>query len=196
MTEKHNVELVEIYPEMFTWTFRNTEQNKFDKVYNQALAYLHKHIKVTRKIDYRKQSNPYKYQFGVGDGWFGILKELITGIRLNDEKDKFKWITKVTQIKEKFGGLRFYVTGTSDKNWKLINKAEAKSYTVCEASGSEVEVGTWTLGWYQTLSRKVALQRFYDEIDSGRLKDGVRFEDVWKPTEKSETIVTPKKRKK
>jgi hypothetical protein len=195
MTEKHNVELVEIYPEMFTWTFRNTEQNKFDKIYNKVLSNLHRNLKFTRKIDYRKQSNPYKYHFNVGDGWFGILKELIKGIRENDAKDNFKWTTKVTQVKEKFGGLRFYVTGTSDKSWKLIHKAEEKSYMVCEVSGSEVEVGQWVMGWCQTLSKKVALQRFYDEMDAGKIGEGVKFDDVWRPTEKSETIVTPKKKK-
>jgi hypothetical protein len=194
MTEKHNVELVEIYPEMFTWTFRNTEQNKLDKVYNKTLSYLHKNLKFTRKIDYRKQSNPYKYQFGVGDGWFGILKELITGIHQNDAKDNFKWVTKVTQVKEKFGGLRFYVTGTSDKSWKLIHKAEEKSYSVCEVSGSEVEVGQWKLGWVQTLCRKEALKKYYDMVDKNQFTKVTKFEDVWKPTEKSETIVTPKKK--
>jgi len=101
--------------------------------------------------------------------------------------------TRSIKIKEKFGGLRFYVTGTSDKNWALIRNAEQKSYAVCEETGSEVEVGTWNNGWIRTICRKEALRKFYDLSDKGEL-NGKRFEDCWKPTEKSETIVTKKKK--
>jgi hypothetical protein len=113
-------------------------------------------------------------------------------IRINDLK-KGDWITKATQVKEKFGGLRFYVTGTSDKNWALIRNAEQKSYAVCEETGSEVEVGTWNNGWVRTMCRKEALRKFYDLSDRGEL-NGKRFEECWKPSEKSETIVTKKKK--
>ena len=117
------------------------------------------------------------------------LKPII-GIRENDKK-KGDWITKVTQIKEKFGGLRFYVTGTSDKNWKLIHKAEEKSLSVCEVTGSEVEVGTWNDGWIRTICRKEALRMFYDLSDKGEIKKS--FDQYWKPKEKAQTIVTKKK---
>ena len=118
---------------------------------------------------------------------------MVAGIKANDAK-KGDWITKVTQIKEKFGGLRFYVTGTSDKNWALIRNAEQKSYGVCEETGSEVEVGTWNDGWIRTLCRKEALRKFYDLSDSGKL-EGKKFDDLWKPSIKAETIVTKKKKR-
>jgi len=152
MTQQNSMKIVELYPEMFTFTVRGYEHNTFEKGYNKALAYIHRHIKWTRKIDYIKQTNPYNYAFEVGNGWFRIIYELVNGIKVNDQK-KGDWVTKVTQCKEKFGGLRFYVTGTSDKNWALIRNAEQKSYAVCEETGSEVEVGTWKLGWIQTLCR-------------------------------------------
>jgi len=191
MTNKNSERIVELYPEMFTYTSRGYEHNWFEKGYNKALAYLHKKIKASRKIDYIQQTNPYKYEFAVGDGWFKILFDLVGGIKSNDEK-KGDWITKVTQVKEKFGGLRFYVTGTSDKNWKLIHNAEQKSYGVCEETGSEVEVGTWNDGWVRTLCRKEALRKFYDLSDTGKL-EGKKFDDLWKPSYKAETIVTKKK---
>jgi len=120
---------------------------------------------------------------------------LILKIRINDEA-KGKWVTKVTQCKEKFGGLRFYVTGTSDKNWDLIREAEQKSYGVCEVTASEVEVGVWNNGWVQTLCRKEALRKFYDLSDKKELKDGQTFDSLWKPREASVTIETPKKKRK
>ena len=192
MTKSNSVKLAELYPEMFTWAERGYKHNVLESTYNKGLAFVHKHIKFTRGINYIKQSNPYDYGFDINDGWYKLVYELILKIRINDEA-KGKWITKVTQCKEKFGGLRFYVTGTSDKNWALIRNAEQKSYAVCEETGSEVEVGTWNNGWVRTICRKEALRKFYDLSDKGQL-DGKRFEDCWKPSEKSETIVTKKKK--
>ena len=195
MTKQNSEKLAELYPEMFTWSERGYTHNVFENTYNKALVFVHKHLKFTRSINYIKQTNPYNYIFEVGDGWYGLLYQLILNVRFNDEA-KGKWITKVTQCKEKFGGLRFYVTGTSDKNWDLIREAEKKSYGICEVTGSEVEVGVWNNGWIQTLSRKEALKRFYDLSDKKELKDGQTFENMWAPREASVTIQTTKKRKK
>ena len=192
MTKSNSEKIVALYPEMFTFTTRGYEHNVFERGYNKALAYIHKHIKWSRSIDYIQQTNPYKYELAVGDGWFKIIYELVHGIRVNDLK-KGDWITKVTQIKEKFGGLRFYVTGTSDKNWALIRNAETKSYGVCEITGSEVEVGTWNNGWIRTICRKEALRMFYDLSDKGELQ-GKKFDELWKPSVKAETIVTKRKK--
>ncbi len=194
MTKSNSIKIVELYPEMFTFTVRDYKHNIFDKAYNKVLTVVHRHFKFTRSINYIKQTNPYQYTFSIGDGWYKLVYELVHDIRINDLK-KGDWITKVTQCKEKFGGLRFYVTGTSDKNWALIRNAEQKSYGICEATGSEVEVGTWNDGWIQTICRKEALRRFYDKSDKGEL-DGKRFEDCWKPSVREHVIETPKKKKK
>ena len=192
MTKSNSNKIVELYPEMFIFSVRGYEHNIFEKAYNKVLGVAHKHFKFTRSINYIQQTNPYQYAFAVGDGWYKLIYELVHDIRINDLK-KGDWITKATQVKEKFGGLRFYVTGTSDKNWALIRNAEQKSYAVCEETGSEVEVGTWNNGWVRTMCRKEALRKFYDLSDRGEL-NGKRFEECWKPSEKSETIVTKKKK--
>ena len=192
MKKSNSERLVELYPEMFTFQVRDYKHNIFEKAYNKVLWELQKRIKYTRRFDYFGQVNPYKYSFGVGDGWFNILFELIKGISENDKK-KGDWITKLTQCKEKFGGLRFYVTGTSDKNWKLIHKAEEKSYSVCEETGSEVEVGTWNDGWIRTWSRKYALETYNAMVDKGEAKKS--FAEYWKQSNKSETIVVNRKTK-
>jgi hypothetical protein len=188
MTEAHRVELIELYPEMFSWSYKAETKTKYEQFYNKCLSSIHKRFRFTRKINYIKQVNPYNFGFGVGDGWYGILKELIIGIKAGDSKEKNNWITKVTQCKEKFGGLRFYVTGTSKKNWELIRKAEEKSLAVCEFTGSEVEVGTWNDGWVKTVCRKKAFEIFA----LGNFKSKT-FEQLWTPKEKSVTIVTKKK---
>lgn len=195
MKKENSMKLVELYPEMFVFSDRGYKHNFLEKAYNKLLWELQKRIKFTRRFNYFGQVNPYKYQFEVGDGWYQIIFDLIKGINENDKK-KGDWITKLTQCKEKFGGLRFYVTGTSDKNWKLIHNAEQKSYSVCEVTGSEIEVGCWTKGWIQTLCRKEALKRFYNGIEKGEIMQGTKFEDVWKPKEASATIVTNKNKTK
>lgn len=192
MIKSKSNEIVELYPEMFIFSVRGYEHNVFEKAYNKVLGVAHKHFKFTRSINYIQQTNPYQYSFGIGDGWYKLIYELVRDIRDNDLK-KGDWITKATQVKEKFGGLRFYVTGSSDKNWTLIRNAEQKSFSICEVTGSEVEVGSWVDGWLQTLCRKEALRRFYDKSDKGEL-DGKHFEHCWTPKLKSETIVTKKKK--
>jgi hypothetical protein len=194
MTKSNSVKLAELYPEMFTWTERGYKHNVLESTYNKGLAYVHKHIKFTRSINYIKQSNPYDYGFDINDGWYKLVYELILKIRNNDQA-KGKWVTKVTQCKEKFGGLRFYVTGTSDKNWDLIREAEKKSYGVCESTGSEVEVGVWNSGWVITLCKKEALSKFAKMSDANEL-NGRKFDELWKPREAMVTIETPKKKTK
>ena len=54
-----------------------------------------------------------------------------------------------TQVKEKFGGLRFYVNGATDKIYNYISFAETMSYKTCEVCGSPGK--TYTDGWHQTL---------------------------------------------
>lgn len=41
------------------------------------------------------------------------------------------------QVKEKFGGLRFYVNGANDKQYELIDFAESLSLTTCEVCGKK-----------------------------------------------------------
>ena len=175
MTKENSTKLVELYPAMFSWSYKAPTKNKLQLTYNKCLAFVHKHIKFTRKINYIKQFNPYNYQFEVGDGWYSILYELILNIKFNDMAEN-GWITKVTQLKEKFGGLRFYVTGTSKNNWQLIREAESKSYDVCEVSGSTENVGTWKHGWILTLSKKEALSKYAKLVDEGKQ---IKFDDCW-----------------
>ena len=63
-----------------------------------------------------------------GEGWKCLYEPLI-------DLCKLYGIT-ILQIKEKFGGLRFYVTGGEKDLDKLIWAAELESYHICEDCGS------------------------------------------------------------
>jgi hypothetical protein len=64
------------------------------------------------------------------------------------------------QVKEKFGGLRFYVHGGTDKHHALISFAEELSYKICEDCGAMQDTKTYTQGWNRTLCPTHALQHY------------------------------------
>ena len=82
--------------------------------------------------------------FDVNNGWFELIKELIEDIIT------LGWDKQTCQVKEKFGGLRFYINGGSDEIFKKITEAERKSYEICEVTGKSGKLRT-DLGWYVTL---------------------------------------------
>jgi hypothetical protein len=92
---------------------------------------------------YRTDLGPM-YDVGwVGDGWLPLLKELIQDLI------GLGWNKQICDIKEKFGGLRFYIAGGSDEIFDRIDKAESDSYKICETCG---EPGEPTQGgWIKTL---------------------------------------------
>lgn len=55
-----------------------------------------------------------------------------------------------SQVKEKYGGLRFYVEGASREQYAVISFAEALSDHICEKCGSTKNIGH-TMGWITTL---------------------------------------------
>ena len=85
-------------------------------------------------------------EVGVGEGWHQLVKTLCGVI---DNRRKFastKVDVKVRQIKEKFGGLRFYIDGGDDGIWGAIALAEELSLHMCEecgAPGKQVSPRGW-----------------------------------------------------
>jgi len=86
-----------------------------------------------------------------GAGWFNIINDLSEKISKADPE------VQAVQVKEKFGGLRFYIGGvkkeTGDKIYDLINKAEDEAWKTCEKCGSKEDVDQ-TSGWIFTLCKK------------------------------------------
>lgn len=54
-----------------------------------------------------------------------------------------------SQVKEKFGGLRFYIDGGTERHHAYISFAEAMSYKICETCGTTTDVYQ-TTGWVHT----------------------------------------------
>ena len=89
---------------------------------------------------------------GVGKGWHPLVSELI------DDLFKVGWDGSLHQIKEKFGGLRFYIGGGSKEIHDRITKAENESYKTCEVCGDPGKQSGG--GWIRTLcERHLAIDR-------------------------------------
>lgn len=81
--------------------------------------------------------------FCVGDGWLGLIKTLI------EDLISLGWDKQTCQVKQKFGGLRFYINDGSKEIFGKITEAENKSFEICEKCG---EPGKPTRGgWITTL---------------------------------------------
>jgi hypothetical protein len=97
-------------------------------------------------------SQPYG-GFAVGEGWWPILESLCGQIQHHiDWKNKQSVIVAqvtVAQIKEKFGGLRFYYDGGDDEIRGMVRMAESWADKSCETCGSPGTSGG--KGWIKTL---------------------------------------------
>ncbi len=58
--------------------------------------------------------------FDVNNGWFELIKELI------EDLITLGWDKQTCQVKEKFGGLRFYINGGSDEIFKKLLRQREK----------------------------------------------------------------------
>jgi ribosomal protein L40E len=85
-----------------------------------------------------------------GDGWYELLDTL--GSKLEplikkyvEEHGEEEAHPRAAQVKEKFGGLRFYMTAQTDEMTAAIVEAEDASETICERCGAPgvIRDGGW-----------------------------------------------------
>ena len=98
----------------------------------------------------------------IGEGWHPIVR------RLEEELNKIDPDFILQQVKEKFGGLRYYATPhVPDPAFQqAINVAEAESERTCEVCGEPGE-NKATRQWLKTLCethREVDEQRYQDML--------------------------------
>jgi len=94
--------------------------------------------------------------FCVDEGWWPILEELCASIQYhtdwwNKNRENRPVIEQVVvqQIKEKFGGLRFYYEGGDDTIRGMVRMAEAWASRTCETCGAPGK--SRDSGWIKTL---------------------------------------------
>lgn len=100
--------------------------------------------------------------FECGDGWYDLIKECSAKIEaVNNRIEDPKLHITAAQVKEKFGGLRFYLNTceaeVGEKVWEeihgAIRVAEEKASKTCEECG-EPGIHARIQGWVSTLCQK------------------------------------------
>lgn len=108
---------------------------------------------------------------GTGEGWYPIVQ--LCENALDGILGEGNWTP--AQVKEKFGGLRFYYDASSDLSddqlkeaRKFISALEQLSYSTCEITGKFGKARR-DLGWIRTLSdgeyEKIKAQKELRESD-------------------------------
>jgi len=96
------------------------------------------------------------YGMAIGVGWYALLEQLLTDIeRLNPTG------FEVLQIKEKFGGLRFYFRVDEEFQEplnKLVAEAERVADCTCEVCGEVGKIRT-DRSWLKTLCDTHAVKK-------------------------------------
>ena len=84
---------------------------------------------------------PLMFGFEIYDGWFELiwgLSESLDQLAKQEGRTKEDW-PAVVQVKEKFGGLRFYAQGISSPMREFIDETEKASFRTCEDCGAPVQ---------------------------------------------------------
>jgi hypothetical protein len=122
-----------------------------------------KYPKIFKMRNASMQETCMCWGFEHGDGWFDIIDAACKNIQQHiDWKRKTEPFASMTdeefdeihqpvavQVKEKFGGLRFYVDNCDDYASGVINLAESLSLRTCEQCGNKGMIRKG--GWIKTL---------------------------------------------
>ena len=107
---------------------------------------------IDRHADLRKTCMCFGFE--CGDGWYGLindvsakLEKMIVQYRQKHPNDEY--FPHASQVKEKFGTLRFYMSSSTDEMNDAIREAEDKSSITCERCGNKGKL--CGKGWLTTL---------------------------------------------
>jgi hypothetical protein len=118
---------------------------------------VEKYPKIFQMVGSTPQQSCMAWGICTGDGWYWLLDNLCSELQHNtDKNDKPQVIA--AQVKEKFGGLRFYVNGGTDEQFGAIHFAEMLSYSICETCGTTKGVKQ-TKGWINSLCERCAADK-------------------------------------
>ena len=114
-----------------------------------------------RKPNPRSKCVRVPIAFGIecGDGWFGLIETLCKLARSNWENDAI--LTEVAQIKEKYGGLRFYYGAKVDPKMCVL------------------DLGRWTRTHYRMGSRLHKLTQPQPVAELDPLRGAVQFAEAY-----------------
>ena len=101
--------------------------------------------------------------FDCGDGWYNIIDAVCAQIKNREyDNNNVDWLSVfATQVKEKYGTLRFYYVGGDDYIDGVVAMAEAMSAVTCETCGAPGKLRGGS--WLKTLCDEHAKEQGYEE---------------------------------
>lgn len=112
------------------------------------------------KFGYYEDSPPIDVddlKIHVGSGWSKIIEKLVSKLF------SLGWDGRVTDIKEKFGGLRFYIGNGADEMWEVLDEAELESLKTCEICGKPGLPSAWGFWWIKTLCPTHGIEHYEEQ---------------------------------
>ncbi len=113
---------------------------------------IEKYPKIFSEVEKSPQESCMAFGICVDDGWYWLINQLCNYLQSDIDHNNQPQI-KAAQVKEKFGGLRFYVDSGTIEQYAIIHFTENLSYTICEICGSTKGV-IQTKGWVKTICKK------------------------------------------
>jgi hypothetical protein len=131
MNDDLDKQLCESYPKLFKHVKGTDHSDGWFNLVDAACRRIQHHV------DWKRKTEPFA---GMSDEEFDEIHQPV-----------------VAQVKEKFGGLRFYVDSCDDYTRGVVDMAESMSYRTCEYCGSTGhKTGT---GWIKTLCESCDKER-------------------------------------
>ena len=96
--------------------------------------------------------------FGVGNGWLGILQRLFQVLI------KLGWDKSFINVKQKFGGMSIFLDNLPENGFHFVVEAERETFQVCEVCG-EHGVQNNIKGWIYTLCEEHRDEKLYVEFN-------------------------------
>lgn len=148
------------------------ESEYFEKELSWDQKIIRKHPRLFQP-DPALRNNLMSFGFECDEGWKKILTELCNDL----ERQKLSKAFQILQVKEKFGTLRFYVSGGTGEVFALIDAAERASSWTCEVCGETFGAARTDIGgWLKTLcpSCMLAERKSREEEDEREKNNEVR----------------------
>ena len=118
-----------------------------------TMALIRKYPRLYCGVNKPITENLMSFGFECGNGWFDLIDRLSAELIAHDPD------AEAVQVKEKFGGLRFYTGGLIDGGYAIIGKYEDESYATCEVCGKEGSSRDANSYWIRTLCQECLNKR-------------------------------------
>jgi hypothetical protein len=93
--------------------------------------------------------SPMGRGFAIDDGWYRLVDALCRALQRETDRHHAPQVV-ATQVKQKFGSLRFRVRTASERQWAMIDCATLLSMRMCEICGTAGRVRHVTVGGIAT----------------------------------------------